>query len=159
VAVCCPRYARMKGFPDLPPLWMALGLGVAWVLATYLPLVRLFGPVWQAAGILLAVAGTGLILWSALWFWRKRTTIEPHHAPAALIVEGPYKISRNPIYLGMLAILTGAVVWLGALSAVPVPFAFAAILTHRFIEPEEAALRRHFGPAAQAYLARTRRWL
>jgi len=149
----------MKGFPDLPPVWMALGLGVAWVLATYLPLVRLFGPVWQAAGGLLAVAGVAVIVWSAWWFWRKRTTIEPHHAPAALIVEGPYKISRNPIYLGLLAILAGAVVWLGALSAVAVPVAFAAILTRRFIEPEEAALRRAFGAEAQAYLARTRRWL
>jgi len=149
----------MKGFPDLPPIWMALALGVAWLIATYLPLVRLFGPVWQAAGLLLALAGIALILWSALWFWRKRTTIEPHHEPAALIVEGPYRLSRNPIYLGMLAIVAGAVVWLGALSAVPVPFAFAAVLMRRFIEPEEVALRRAFGAEAQAYLARTRRWL
>jgi len=149
----------MKGFPDLPPVWMALGLGVAWVLATYLPLVRLFGPVWQAAGGLLAVAGVVVIVWSAWWFWRKRTTIEPHHDPSVLIVEGPFTISRNPIYLGMLAIVTGVVVWLGALSAVAVPVAFAAVLTRRFIEPEEAALRRAFGAEGQAYLARTRRWL
>lgn len=149
----------MKGFPDLPPLWLLLALALVWVLGTWLPLVRLFGPVWQAAGLVLGLAGVGLILWSALWFWRKRTTIEPHHDPSVLIVEGPYKLSRNPIYLGMLAILTGGVLWQGALSPVPVPFAFAAILTRRFIEPEEAALRRAFGAEGERYLKATRRWL
>ncbi|NKX44727.1 methyltransferase family protein [Roseicyclus persicicus] len=149
----------MKHFPDLPPVWLLLGLVLAWVLATWLPLVRLFGPAWQAAGVLLALAGTGLILWAAWWFWRKRTTIEPHHEPGRLIVEGPYRFSRNPIYLGMLAILTGAVLWHGALSGLPLPFAFAAILTRRFIAPEEAALRRAFGAEAHDYLDRTRRWL
>ena len=149
----------MKGFPDLPPVWLRLGLGLAWLLATYMPLVRLFGPVWQAAGVFLALAGLGLILWAALWFRRKRTTIEPHHAPGALIVEGPYRYSRNPIYLGLLAILTGAVLWHGALSGLPLPFAFAAILTRRFVAPEEAALRRAFGAEAERYLAGTRRWV
>lgn len=149
----------MKGFPDLPPLWFGLGLGIAWLLAAYLPLLRLFGPALQAAGAMLVLAGLALIGWAALWFWRKKTTIEPHHAPTVLIVEGPYRLSRNPIYLGLLAILTGVVLWLGALSAVPVPFAFAAILTRRFVEPEEAALRRAFGADAERYLAATRRWL
>ncbi len=109
--------------------------------------------------MVLALAGLALIGWAALWFWRKKTTIEPHHAPTALIVEGPYRLSRNPIYLGLLAILTGAVVWLGTLSAVPVPVAFAAILSRRFIEPEEATLRRAFGSEAERYLTATRRWL
>lgn len=149
----------MKGFPDLPPLWLLLGLAVVWLLGSQLPLLRIAGPVGQAAGLVLALAGLALILWSALWFWRKRTTIEPHHAPRALIVEGPYRLSRNPIYLGMVAILTGAVLWQGALSALPVPFAFAAILSRRFIQPEEAALRRAFGDEALRYLGSTRRWL
>ena len=149
----------MKGFPNLPPIWLLLGLVLAWLLANGLPLVRLVGPAWQAAGLLMALAGTALILWAALWVRRKRTTIEPHHAPGRLIVEGPYRFSRNPIYLGMLAILTGAVLWHGALSGLPLPFAFATILTRRFILPEEAALRRAFGAEAQDYLDRTRRWL
>lgn len=162
-ASLCPNPATgetvLKGFPDLPPIWLVLGLVLVWCLGTYIPLVRLFGPVWQTAGVALSLAGLGLIGWAAIWFRRKRTTIEPHHDPAVLIVEGPYRLSRNPIYLGMLAIVTGAVLWQGALSGLPVPFAFAAILTRRFIEPEEAALRRAFGPQAESYLAVTRRWL
>jgi protein-S-isoprenylcysteine O-methyltransferase Ste14 len=149
----------LKGFPDLPPIWLLGGLVLAWVLAEGLPLVRLFGPLWQGAGVVLAILGVGVILWAAWWFWRRKTTIEPHHDPGVLIVEGPYRLSRNPIYLGMVAILTGAVVWHGALSAVPVPVAFAVVLERRFILPEEAALRRVFGAEAVRYLAATRRWL
>jgi protein-S-isoprenylcysteine O-methyltransferase Ste14 len=153
------RAFAVKGFPDLPPLWLLLGLALAWLLAEYLPLVQLFGPVYQAVGLGLSGLGVALIFWSAWWFRAKRTTIEPHHAPSALIVEGPYRLSRNPIYLGLLAILTGAVAWHGALSPLPLPFAFYWILTDRFIRPEEAALREAFGPEADRYIAETRRWL
>ena len=97
--------------------------------------------------------------WSAWWFWRKKTTIEPHHTPTALIVEGPYRLSRNPIYLALLVLLVGYVLRLGSLSPVLLPLLFFWVLTRRFIEPEEEALRRAFGDEAEAYLARTRRWL
>jgi len=149
----------MKGFPDLPPIWLLLCLLATWVLAEYLPLVRLFGPVWQGAGLLLLLGAVGLIGWSALWFWRKGTTIEPHHAPGKLIIEGPYRLSRNPIYLALLMLLVGFVLIKGALSPVLLPVVFFRVLTTRFVAPEEKALRRAFGAEAHAYLARTRRWL
>jgi protein-S-isoprenylcysteine O-methyltransferase Ste14 len=149
----------LRGFPDLPPVWLAGFLALASLLDQGLPLVEAFGPVWRGAGVLVALASLGLIGWSAFWFWRRRTTIEPHHTPSALIVEGPYRLSRNPIYLGLLGLLTGYVLWLGALSPVVLPFAFHMILTRRFIEKEEALLRRLFGAEAHAYLERTRRWI
>lgn len=149
----------MKGFPDLPPIWLAGFCALAWFLARYLPLVTAFGPVFQGLGALLIGAGLVAIAWSALWFWRKKTTIEPHHDPSVLIVEGPYRFSRNPIYLGLLVILTGYVLWLGALSPVPLPVLFFAVLTRRFVEPEEDRLRQAFGAEAQRYLNGTRRWM
>lgn len=149
----------MKGFPDLPPLWLLLGLVLAWMLATYLPLVTVFGPVFRAVGGVACIAGFSLIGWSALWFWRKKTTIEPHHTPGTLIVEGPYKLSRNPIYLGMLAILTGYVLYLGVLSPVLLPFAFYRILQTRFVLPEEALVRETFGTEGERYIHATRRWI
>ena len=97
----------LKGFPDLPPVWLAGFMVVAWVLDRGLPLVEAFGPLYRVLGIVLMLAALGLIGWSAWWFWRKKTTIEPHHTPSALIVEGPYRLSRNPIYLGLLALLNG----------------------------------------------------
>lgn len=149
----------LKGFPDLPPVWLLAFMALAWIFDRALPLIRAFGPVYSFVGGLLMLAALALIGWSAWWFWHKKTTIEPHHTPTSLIVEGPYRLSRNPIYLALLVLLTGYVLRLGALSPVVLPFAFYMILTRRFIEPEEAGLRRLFGVEAEAYLDRTRRWL
>jgi len=149
----------LKGFPDLPPIWLTLFLAMAWLLATYLPLVTAFGPGLQALGWLLIAAACVLVAWAGFWFWRKRTTIEPHHVPDTLIVEGPYKLSRNPIYLAMLAILIGYIATTGALSPVLLPLLFVRVFEKRFVEPEEAALRDAFGAEAERYLSRTRRWV
>ncbi|MDG4648039.1 isoprenylcysteine carboxylmethyltransferase family protein [Roseibacterium sp. SDUM158017] len=149
----------LKGFPDLPPVWLAGFMALAFVIDRGMPLVAMFGPAYAALGGLLMLCALALVGWSAVWFWRKKTTIEPHHTPSALIVEGPYRISRNPIYLGLLLFLVGYVLRLGSLAPVILPFAFFKVLQTRFIGPEEAALRRLFGVEAQEYLARTRRWL
>jgi hypothetical protein len=89
-----------------------------------LPLVEAFGPVYQVAGGLLMLAALALIAWSALWFWRKKTTIEPHHTPTALIVEGPYRLSRNPIYLALLMFWWATSAPWGLLGPVILPFAY-----------------------------------
>ncbi len=149
----------MKGFPDLPPIWFAGFCAAAWLLGNYMPLVTAFGPLFWALGLLAIAGGLGLILWSALWFWRKKTTIEPHHAPSVLITEGPYRYTRNPIYLGLVAMLTGYVLWLGVLSPVLLPGLFISVLTLRFIQPEEERLVESFGLEARRYLQQTRRWL
>ena len=149
----------MKGFPDLPPIWFAGFCVAAWFLARELPLVMAFGPLFWGVGLIMIAAGLGVILWSALWFLRKKTTIEPHHNPTTLITEGPFRFSRNPIYLGMVLMLTGYVAWLGALSAVLLPGLYIAVLTLRFILPEEDRLREAFGQEAERYMQATGRWL
>ncbi|MEM1273674.1 MAG: isoprenylcysteine carboxylmethyltransferase family protein [Pseudomonadota bacterium] len=149
----------MKGFPDLPPLWLAGFCVLTWGFATEIPIAYFGGPLLQVIGAFCSLAGLSLIAWSAIWFARKKTTIEPHEDPETLIVEGPYRLSRNPIYLGMVAILLGLVLWYGAVSPIVLPGIFVAVLTLRFILPEEARLHAAFGPAADQYFARTRRWL
>jgi protein-S-isoprenylcysteine O-methyltransferase Ste14 len=144
----------VRGFPDLPPIW---GLGAAALaagLARWLPVA----PLPRAPGWLLVAAGLGLIGWSAWWFRAKRTTIEPHREPSALIVEGPYRLNRNPIYTGMTLILMGWAFLLGAASALVPALAFPWLIDRRFVRGEEAALRRRFGAEAERYLAATRRW-
>ena len=144
----------IRGFPDLPPVW-GLGAGVvALGLARWLPLAPLpHAPGWPLVGL-----GVALVGWSAWWFRAKRTTIEPHRAPTALIVEGPYRINRNPIYTGMTLILLGWAFLLGAASALVPALAFPWLVGRRFVAGEEATLRRQFGDEAERYLAATRRW-
>lgn len=144
----------LKGFPDLPPVWFVGAAGASWLLAQYAPIARFpegFGRVFILAGLV-------LIGWAGIWFWRKQTPIEPGHMPRALIVEGPYRINRNPIYTGLSLILAGFAIGLAAVSAFLPVLLFPWIITRRFVLPEEAALRAVFGPEAERYLARTRRW-
>lgn len=146
-----------RDFPDIPPVWAAGTLGAQWAVATWLPLIAFEG--WaDGLGWLLVAAGFALALWAALWFWRKRTTIEPRDRPTALIVEGPFRVNRNPIYSGMTLVLIGAGFILGALSSVLLAGAFPLIISRRFIAEEENALRAAFGAEADAYIAQTRRW-
>ncbi|NHF71907.1 methyltransferase family protein [Paracoccus xiamenensis] len=120
------------------------------------------GPFEHAAlrylGLILILGGLALIGWAALWFRRKRTSIYPGDQPEQLIVEGPFRINRNPIYAGMaLVIFGGAFIWGGPFSLLIAAF-FPILVTRRFILAEEAALRAAFGAEAESYIAQTRRW-
>ncbi|WP_146174134.1 methyltransferase family protein [Litoreibacter ponti] len=148
----------MKGFPDLPPLWLVLFLMINWAVSTAIP-GNPSAPVLDYVSWGLIGLGLALIAWSAIWFWRRKTPIEPHHTPKALIVEGPYRVSRNPIYLALVIILAGAVIGRGQpVCLILVPL-FWGTLNRRFVLPEEQGLRDAFGAEAEAYLSRTRRWI
>ena len=111
----------MKGFPDLPPIWMAAVGGLQWAMGFVTPVLIDPSIRWVGAGVI--GIGLALVLWSALQFMRFSTPIEPHHDPKTLIVTGPFAMTRNPIYVAMLLILTGWTLWIGVivgLLAVPV---------------------------------------
>ncbi len=145
----------LKSFPDLPPIWAVGVVALSWALARWLPIWSFQVPLLPG---LLFWGGLLLIGWSAVWFWRKRTPIEPGHTPKALITEGPYRINRNPIYTGLAITLLGYALGQGAVTALLPPLAFPFIITARFIRAEEDALRQAFGAEAEAWIAATRRW-
>jgi len=96
---------------------------------------------------------------AVLEFGRHRTTVVPHFTPKALITNGIFSRTRNPIYLGDSFVLTGAVLWLDApLGLVLVPV-FMWVIQLRFILPEEARMRHAFGDAFEAYAQNVRRWV
>lgn len=147
-----------RDFPDLPPVWATGVLALQVAAALLLPWGRFASGGAAILGAVGCVAGLALILWAALWFRAKDTSIEPRDTPRALIVEGPFRLSRNPIYAGMALILIGAGLLLGSVPAILLALAFPPIVTRRFILEEEAALRRTFGPEAEEYLRGSRRW-
>lgn len=145
----------MKHF-DIPPVWLLACAFIAWFLAKILPIYTVDISRW-ITGILVG-GGLYVVLWSAVWFWKRKTTIEPRHTPKALIIEGPYRLNRNPIYSGFTAILLGIALWLGALTALFPALAFPWIISRRFIRNEEESLRAEFGDEAEEYFTKTRRW-
>lgn len=110
-------------------------------------------------GTLLANGGLLLVLWSFALFARRRTTIMPGGAPSGLVRSGPFRRTRNPVYLGLLASYAGLALmydlpW--ALVTLPAPL---WILQRAIIPWEEAALHSRFGRDYLAYRDTVPRWL
>lgn len=109
-------------------------------------------------GIAIA-AGLALELGTAWTIRRAKTTIMPHRSASRLVTWGPFRISRNPIYLGNTLLLVGLGLVFDNLWLVGFAFVAAAATQKLAIEREERHLARKFGAEWEAYAARVRRWL
>ena len=114
----------------------------------------------QIAGMCVAGAGTALALWSVLAFAIVgRGTPAPFDPPRRLVVRGPYRFVRNPMYIGAGLALIGAAMFYRAVELLVYVAALWAI-THVFIlSYEEPSLGRLFGTDYDQYRLRVRRWL
>ncbi|HUQ75030.1 MAG TPA: isoprenylcysteine carboxylmethyltransferase family protein [Burkholderiales bacterium] len=148
-----------KNALDLPPVYLVLSLAAMAVLHFGLPIAQPIGEPYRYAGtVLIALAGA-LGAWAVILFRRARTGVVPFSNATTLVLRGPYRFTRNPMYLGMTGVLVGAAVSLGSITPWLVVPAFMRIISERFIIPEEAFLERTFGRAYLDYKAAVRRWL
>jgi protein-S-isoprenylcysteine O-methyltransferase Ste14 len=109
-------------------------------------------------GVLFCVAGLATLLWSLFSFGRSFRIGIDADRPDALIVDGIFAHSRNPIYVGFAIILFGE--FLIFASWISLIYLVAAVwLMHRQVLREEAYLKTHYGPAYQQYCSRVRRYL
>ena len=145
---------------DLPPVWLAGFIALAWAQARFVPMSLDFGGAWSDfVGGLLVGAGLLLMGLALAEFFRHRTTPIPHQIPSRLITSGIFSRSRNPIYLGDALVLAGLVLRMDAvLSLVLVPV-FVWIIERRFIVPEENRMRRAFRADFARYERKVRRWM
>ncbi len=143
----------------LPPIYFFVALLVMFGLHYLLPIALLRGAVWLYLGVALIGGGVLFIVVSARLFDKLGTTIKPFEESTALIVTGPFKYSRNPIYLGMVGVLMGLAVVLGTATPVVVIPVFVWLITRRFVQAEEAALEARFGDDYTEYRNRVGRWL
>lgn len=145
---------------DLPPVWLALALGMTWQISVLQPAVLAVAhPVLDLAGGLMVGAGLVLMLLAVLEMRKSRTTVIPHRNPSALVSTGVFARSRNPIYLGDALILAGLALRCDAPVALLLVPLFMATITQRFILPEENRLRLIFRADFARYCGKTRRWL
>jgi|SRR2546427_6843383 len=142
----------------LPPVYFLAALLLMAGLHFTFPIAQIFQPSYFGGGTLIVV-GSAVILWAARMFNKAGTTIKPFKEPSKLVVGGPYRWSRNPIYLGMVFILIGVGVVLGTLSPFMIVPLFIYLIRKRFILPEEAMLDKSCGFAYAEYKRRIRRWL
>ena len=144
-----------------PPVIALLAAGAMWLVSRSTPLLEVPRSIGMLATGTLAVAGFAFTLTGVLLFGRAKTTIHPTkpQQTSALVTSGIYRISRNPMYVGLLLILIAWAVFLSSAWSLAGPFAFVLYISRFQILPEERVLAAKFGEAYAAYKSRVRRWL
>ena len=141
-----------------PPVVYGSGLLVAFVAHLLLPLSLPPSPWTRVLGGVLLAAGMVLAGWAAATFNRARTPVHPFHEAAVLVTGGPFRYSRNPIYLGFTLVTLG-VAGLAASWWPVIILPVVLVVMTPIIRWEEDMLRRVFTGEYAAYTARTRRWV
>lgn len=142
-----------------PPVLLLLHLLAAFLLNWILPLPLAFPQILVWLGHALALIGIGLAVGAVSQFMRARTTLDPHGSVSEIVTSGPYRFSRNPIYLGFVCLLIGLSFifksyWGLILAPVLMVLMYQLVIRH-----EEAYLEEKFGEAYLSYKSAVRRWL
>jgi protein-S-isoprenylcysteine O-methyltransferase Ste14 len=129
----------------------------AWLLGRAVPVP--VAPPLRLPGLVVAGLGVALGGWALALMLRAGTDPRPDRPAARLIESGPFRFSRNPIYLGFLVFAAGLALRWGDLWGWLAVAVIGVLLDRLVVRREERYLRRRFGPAYEAYAARVRRWI
>lgn len=144
-----------------PPVAGLLVAGAMWGISRLAPLVDFPASARIAAAVAFALAGISFSVAGVISFRIAKTTVNAMQLEktSALVRSGIYRISRNPIYVGLTLVLVAWAVFLSSAWALLGPLAFALYMNRFQIVPEERALATMFGADFTAYQSRVRRWL
>jgi protein-S-isoprenylcysteine O-methyltransferase Ste14 len=140
---------------------MLLAAASMWALHRCLPLGQLIAAPWNYLAAIPVVIGRAITVAAGARFRKARTTfdtLKPRDA-SCLVTDGVFRVSRNPMYLGLLLLLIGWALWLGTVSPWVVPPLFVIFISVAQIAPEEQALEEVFGETYLAYRHSVRRWI
>ena len=143
----------------MPPTYFIILLLLSIGLHFLLPIKKIIFSPYNYSGIILIIFGIIMNIWADALFKKKKTTVKPHEIPNFLEISGPFKISRHPMYLGMLAILLGTSFFLGSLITFAFPVIFIILMEMIFIPAEEKNLKKVFGKEYSDYKKKVRRWI
>jgi protein-S-isoprenylcysteine O-methyltransferase Ste14 len=143
-----------------PPVWALVYVLIALAISWQLGWPNLPGFPLPTLGFALALIPWILPVWAVAVFRREGAEINPMSPTnRVLIVDGPYRYTRNPMYLGLVLVTLGIAVWVGAWPMFLAPIAVFATANWVHIPFEEAKMRRQFGAAFDEYVGRVRRWV
>jgi protein-S-isoprenylcysteine O-methyltransferase Ste14 len=142
-----------------PDIFFVVFLALSIVFHFGLPIRKALFPPYTYVGWVFIAVGPVLIIWSDLLFKKKKTTVKPYEQPTQLLISGPFRISRHPMYLGMVLLLLGVAIVHGTLISFVFPVVFGILMELLFIPFEETNLERVFGKQYLEYKQRVRRWI
>ena len=142
-----------------PPLVYATGLALGLWMSAWIPSRWLPAAVCRAAGWTLIAGALVLVLPAFFGFFKARTTVRPDRPASSLVTSGPYRFTRNPMYVSLALLYAGVAtlyqsVWAWSLLMVVVVY-----IDRRVIRPEEQYLEHRFGADYARYCAKVRRWM
>jgi protein-S-isoprenylcysteine O-methyltransferase Ste14 len=143
-----------------PPVAWALafvaGLGADWLYP--LRFVPTAVPhAWLGGGVF--AVGLALAIWAIATFRKAGTRVEIHKPTTAIVANGPYRFTRNPIYIGMFLGQIGLAIGVDSLWVLAMLVPFSLVIRYGVIAREESYLERKFGAVYLGYKSRVRRWL
>lgn len=142
-----------------PPLIYFIGFLFAYAMNRFYP-IPMFGPPLSIVVALLAVTPSAVLgLWSLVEFLRARTNLFPHKPSSSLVIVGPYRVTRNPMYLSLTLLYVSFGFLLSIAWAFIVLPAIMFIMNVYVIIREESYLESRFGEQYRAYKQQVRRWL
>jgi protein-S-isoprenylcysteine O-methyltransferase Ste14 len=142
-----------------PPILMFALLMLSALLVSVAPIGFLRIPFHIPVATLFILAGVGFSAAGFFSFKYRNTPVRPGAEPTQLVLTGPYRITRNPMYLGLLLFSIGCLFAVESLWFVLPPIVFFCLMNFRLIPFEEQLLRDHFGTEYETYRRRVRRWL
>lgn len=143
----------------IPPVLVLVTIGGMLVLDRMLPSPELIKTPYTWLGGVIALAGLALAQAHARLFHSLRINIQTFGEPSDLCERGLFSRSRNPMYLGMLVLLSGVAWCLGSLVAFAGPLLFLLAAQYWYVPYEEARLRRKYGERYDDYCRRVPRWI
>ena len=143
-----------------PPVVAASAAIIMWGISRLAPQLTMPADIRLAASVAIVVTGIACAASGALIFRRVRTTINPHtpDKTSSLVSSGIYRVTRNPMYLGLLLVLIAWAVFLSSAWALLGVACFVGYMNRFQIAPEERALGKLFGSEYEVYKASVRRW-
>jgi protein-S-isoprenylcysteine O-methyltransferase Ste14 len=142
-----------------PPVYVWSALVAMLAAHVLVPLARNISFPWTLAGLIPLFSGAWLVFSALMFFRRCKTSPQPFDAPSTLVTNGPYSISRNPMYTGILLMLAGIAFLLGTVAPLLVVPVLCVVLDIIFIRSEEEKMETMFGDAYRRYKTKVRRWL
>ena len=143
-----------------PPIWALVHVLISAAISWSLGWPKLLGVPLAPLGIALVAVGWIPPVWAIVLFRRDGTEVSPTSpANRTLVTSGPYRFTRNPMYLGLVIVTLGVAVWVGAWPMFIAPIAVFATANWIHIPFEEDKMRRQFGATYDGYVRRVRRWV
>ena len=143
----------------LPPVYLLIAVLLMSGLNYFTPLRTILAAPITYLGIGLIILGFLIVIWPAASFGRAGTPIKPFEESTYLVTDGMYRVTRNPMYLGMVVVLLGVAVLFGTASPFLLVPVFGWIIQTKFVAFEEVLMEETFGDEYIEYKKRVRRWL